>query len=142
MRNIRTIITISAICIGTSLGLGLAHAEDPLTAPDTAIKIEGKKPVQFKHAIHLDLGVACGECHHDSNHDPRTAESIAAMTDSKSLECTSCHNSGFANPKLQKSKDIFHANCKTCHKVGFNEKKGPTKCSGCHGKKKKAVEGC
>ena len=142
MKNFRMIITISAICIGAALGLGLAEAGGPVSAPEKAITIDGKKPVKFKHSVHLDLGVSCGECHHDGNHEPRPAESIAAMADSKSLKCTSCHNGDFANPELQKAKDIFHANCKTCHKAGFNEKKGPTKCSGCHGKKKKAVEGC
>ena len=142
MKNFRMIITIGAICIGAAMGLGLAEAGGPVTAPEKAITIDGKKPVKFKHSVHLDLGVSCGKCHHDGNHEPRTAESIATMADSKSLKCSSCHNGDFANPKLQKEKDIFHANCKTCHKAGFNEKKGPTKCSGCHGKKKKAIEGC
>lgn len=142
MKNFRTIITTSAICIGLALGLGLAQAGDPVSAPDKTITIKGKKPVKFKHTVHLDLGVTCGECHHDEKHEPRTAESIGALADSKSLECASCHNGDFANPKLQKPKDIFHANCKTCHKAGVDGKKGPTKCSGCHVKKKKAIEGC
>ena len=71
-----------------------------------------------------------------------TAEAIAAVQSSDTLKCATCHNSDFAVEKLQKRKTIFHANCKDCHKKEVNGKKGPTKCSGCHVKKKKAVEGC
>jgi len=142
MKNFQLIITISAICIGLALGLGMAQAGDPVKAPDKAITIKGKKPVKFKHTVHLDLGVACGECHHNDKHQPRTEEEITTLADSTALQCASCHNGDFANPKLQKTKDIFHANCKSCHKAGLNGKKGPTKCSGCHVKKKKAIEGC
>ena len=142
MKNFNIIITISSICIGLALGLGLAQAGGPITAPGEAITIEGTKPVKFKHSSHIDIGIACGECHHDADHNARTAESIGALTESSGLKCVSCHNGGFANPKLQKQKDIFHSNCKSCHKAGFKGKKGPTKCSGCHVKKKKAVEGC
>lgn len=142
MKNFQIIITIGAICIGLAMGFGLAQAGDPITAPDNTITIKGKKPVNFKHSTHLDLGVACGECHHNDKHEARTAEEISTLADSTTLQCASCHNSDFANPELQKAKAVFHANCKSCHKAGLNGKKGPTKCSGCHGKKKRAVEGC
>ena len=142
MKNSKTITTVAAICMGLAMGLGFAQAEDPIQAPDKSITIKGKKPVKFKHNVHLDLGVTCGQCHHDDSHNPRSAETIAAMADGTTLQCATCHNSDFTNPKLQKAKDVFHANCKTCHKAGFNDKKGPTKCSGCHVKKKRAIEGC
>jgi hypothetical protein len=142
MKNRKTIITVAAICMGLAMGFGFAQAGDPIQVPDKSITIKGKKPVKFKHNVHLDLGVTCGQCHHDDSHNPRTAETIGTMADSTALQCATCHNSDFANPKLQKAKDIFHANCKTCHKAGFNDKKGPTKCSGCHVKKKRAIEGC
>jgi hypothetical protein len=143
MKTGRTISTIAAITIGLAIGITTAMANQPITAPDQPITIAGKKPVKFNHTKHLGLGIACAECHHDAKHLPRTAEDIGAMTDSSVLQCANCHNSDFAKPKLQKRKAIFHANCKTCHKAGLNNKTGPTKCSGCHTRKKpRAVEGC
>ena len=143
MKTRKTISTIVVITIGLALGIGAAQANDPIKAPSEPITITGKKPVQFNHTSHLDIGIACADCHHDEQHSPRTAETIGAMPDRGALQCASCHNSDFANPELQKRKTIFHNNCKTCHKTGLNGKKGPTKCSGCHTKKKrKAIEGC
>lgn len=143
MKTKKTITSIVVVTIGLVLGIGAVQANEPIKAPSEPITITGKKPVQFKHTTHLALGIACAACHHDEQHAPRTAENIAGMTDSTALQCASCHNSDFANPELQKRKTIFHNNCKTCHKTGVNDKKGPTKCSGCHTKKKKkAIEGC
>ena len=142
MKNRKTMIAIAAICMGLAMGFGFAQAGDPVKAPENTITIQGKKPVKFKHGVHLDLGIACGECHHDDKHQPRTAEGIGALADASTLKCVSCHNGDLANPKLQKAKDIFHTNCKSCHKAGVNGKNGPTKCSGCHVRKKKTIEGC
>jgi len=142
MKNFKTITTIAAIIIGLALGIGAAKANKPLVAPEGKITIEGKKPVRFDHQVHLDLAISCGECHHDEQHQARTAEAIAALTNNTSLQCAGCHNSAFANPELQKAKDVFHANCKECHKAEYKGKQGPTKCGGCHIKKKKAIEGC
>ncbi len=135
---VATIIALAAGIIWTSA----ATAAEPLQAPKDTITIEGKKPVHFNHQTHLDLGVTCGQCHHDADHQPRTAEDIATLSGAEELSCASCHNSTFANPELQNRKDIFHARCKECHQAGFNGKQGPTKCTDCHIKQKKAVEGC
>ena len=140
--GIKSIITIAISVAALSFGISNVMAGNTFSAPEDVIKIEGKKPVKFKHTVHLELGVSCGECHHDSKHEPLTAELIGGMDSSEGLKCATCHNKNFAVPKLQKRKNIFHANCKECHKKGVNDKKGPTKCSGCHVKKKKAVEGC
>ncbi|MEN8136486.1 MAG: cytochrome c3 family protein [Thermodesulfobacteriota bacterium] len=143
MKTRKITATIVAITIGLAVGIGTVQANEQIKAPAKSITITGKKPVKFNHTTHLQMGVACAECHHDEQHNPRTAESISALPDSGVLQCATCHNSDFANPELQKRKTIFHANCKTCHKTGLNGKKGPTKCSGCHLKKKrKAIEGC
>jgi hypothetical protein len=143
MKTTKTIITTIAITFGLALGITTAQAGQPGAAPDQPITITGKKPVKFTHTTHLQLGIACAECHHDEQHAPRTAESIGALTDSTVLQCATCHNSDFAKPELQNRKTIFHANCKTCHQAGLNGKKGPTNCGGCHIKtSKKAVEGC
>lgn len=112
-----------------------------LDAPAGVITIAGKKPVNFDHQIHLKLGVACGQCHHDAQHQPRTAAAIAALAKG-ALQCASCHNDQFAKAELRERKEIFHARCKGCHTAGFNGKNGPTSCAACHGKSKKGVEGC
>jgi len=140
----RTIVTAIIVTIfGLALGISAVQAGDPITAPTEPIIIDGKKPVKFPHATHLDMGVVCGECHHDQEHNPRTAEGIGALPDSKVLQCANCHTDDFANAELRERKNIFHINCRECHKAGFNGKKGPTNCNACHIKKaRKAVEGC
>jgi hypothetical protein len=143
MKNRQIITALVAITIGLALGIGTAQGGGTLTAPEQPLLITGKKPVSFSHPIHLTLGIACAECHHDDQHNPGTAATIGALTDSVVLQCASCHNPDFANPELRNRKTIFHANCKTCHETGLNGKKGPTNCSGCHlPKARKAVEGC
>ncbi|MBU0673902.1 MAG: cytochrome c family protein [Proteobacteria bacterium] len=132
-------LTVTLIC---GLASGLALAAGGLTVPTDDITIAGKKPVRFPHSTHLELGLDCGSCHHDGNHQPRTAEDIGGLVSVDQLRCVSCHNDDFQNKELQKEKDIFHARCKECHAQGINGKKGPTKCSDCHIKKNKAVEGC
>ena len=134
-----TAITILTTVMALSFVLSNVNAGNTLSVPDKVITIEGKKPVKFKHDVHMELGVSCGECHHDEKHVPRTAEDISGLS-AEDLKCATCHNSSFAVEKLQKAKAIFHANCKECHKKGAGGKKGPTKCSGCH-VKKKAIEG-
>lgn len=143
----RNWLTVGLIC-GTfftvTTGGFFAFAGQKLTAPADKIKIEGKKPAFFNHTTHVNLDLSCGSCHHDAKHSPLSAEKIGALSTGDSLRCGHCHNKDFANPKLQKPKDVFHARCKTCHQKTINGLKGPTGCSGCHGKKtrKKPIEGC
>lgn len=113
-------------------------------APDKPITMGEKKPARFDHQTHLNLGVNCGVCHHDEKHQPRAKADIEAMKDSSQLQCSSCHNKNFSNPDLQSAKQIFHARCRDCHKLGVDGKKGPTKCNSCHisSAPAKAIEGC
>lgn len=121
---------------------GPVIADNPLKAPEDEVVIDGRKPARFAHTVHLGLGLDCGVCHHDQEHNPLSKEAIAALGDPAGLSCVSCHNSGHPDADLQKAKDVFHARCKTCHQEGYEGKKGPTKCTDCHLKTKKAVEGC
>jgi len=123
------VMSATALFVGTSFGT----EGTGLKAPETEIIIEGeKKSAKFSHPVHLNLGVACGQCHHDSQHQPLTDTDIAVMENGQQLSCANCHNKDFSDPKLQTPKAAFHARCKECHKQGVDGKTGPTKCTGCH----------
>jgi len=141
--------TTRTLLLGMATAVALALAAAPVLAegakpPAGEIRIEGKKPARFSHEKHLAQGMDCGRCHHNDEHEPLTAESIAAkLAAGGSLACGSCHTKDFANTKLQRRKDVFHGRCRACHKQGYNGKKGPTRCNTCHIKKKrKKLEGC
>lgn len=126
------VLSTAWLCIGITS----ATAGEGLKAPETELIIEGeKKSAKFSHPVHLKLALACGVCHHGSEHQPLTDKDIAAMENSLQLQCTSCHDKDFADPELQTLKAVFHGRCKECHKQGIDGKKGPTKCTGCHVKK-------
>ena len=131
----KPIILIAAIGLALLINISTGSAEEGLTAPTEELTIDGKKPARFPHATHLSIGIACGVCHHDGEHQGLSSEAIGAMNDASVLKCVSCHNPDHPDKKLQKAKDIFHARCKECHKTGYEGKKGPTKCTGCHIKK-------
>lgn len=133
MKKIWAMIFMIAAATWFLAGTSFGEEEAGLKAPDAEIVIEGeKKSARFSHPVHLNLGVACGQCHHGSEHQPLTDKDIAAMANSMQLRCASCHNSDFADPKLQTPKAAFHARCKECHKTGVDGKVGPTKCTDCH----------
>ena len=148
MKKQWTVLAMASVAMGLFLisSMTVSAEGDGLRAPSEAVTIDGKKPVKFQHSVHTALGLECGACHHDAEHQPRTKEAIAGLESAAELACVSCHNQNFANKKLQKKKDVFHARCKVCHKAGVEGKKGPVKCSGCHVKTVKksapAIEGC
>ena len=109
-----------------------AAAGGKITAPIQELVISGNKPARFSHAKHTALGLNCGTCHHDAKHQPLTEAAIAGMPKPDCLRCATCHTATFANEKLRKPMDVFHAGCKTCHTDGLNGKKGPTSCAACH----------
>ena len=124
-----------ALALFTTNYLSTGSAAEGLTAPTEDVVIDGKKPARFPHSTHLVIGITCGTCHHDGDHQELSGEAIGAMNDGTALRCASCHNPDHPDKKLQKAKDIFHARCKECHKAGYEGKNGPTKCTGCHIKK-------
>ncbi len=139
MKSKWVLLFVAGCVIGGLLAFSSIAAEQSgLQAPAEEIVIKGtKKSAKFSHPIHIKLGVSCGQCHHDAEHQPLADKDISAMENSNQLRCASCHNQDFADAKLQTQKAIFHARCKECHKQGVDGKKGPTKCTGCHIKTKK-----
>ena len=133
--KIKWVVLFVAGCVigGLLAGGSIAAEQSGLQGPAEEIVIKGtKKSSKFSHPTHINLGVSCGQCHHDAEHQPLTDKDISAMENSNQLRCVSCHNQDFADAKLQTQKAIFHARCKECHKQGVDGKKGPTKCTGCH----------
>jgi hypothetical protein len=133
MKKIWILLIFAMAASWSVMGNSFASEEKESVAPAEEIIIKGeKKSAKFSHPVHLELGVSCGQCHHDSEHKPLTDTDITAMADKTQLQCISCHNQDFANAELQSMKDVFHARCRDCHKQGFNGKTGPSKCNDCH----------
>jgi formate-dependent nitrite reductase cytochrome c552 subunit len=133
MKRIGLLVLVGLSVAWLSAGISFAAGEKEMLAPAAEMIIKGeKKSARFSHSVHLQLGVSCGQCHHDSQHQPLTDKDIAALENAEQLRCASCHNKDLSNPKLQSPKEAFHARCKECHKQGVAGKTGPTKCSGCH----------
>ncbi len=137
-------VLLSCLALAGLLFAAGASLAETAAPPAGEMRISGKKPARFSHSVHLDQGMSCGQCHHDASHQPLSAGDIGAkLAAGGTLACGSCHAPGFANKKLQRRKAVFHGRCRTCHKQGYNGKKGPTRCNGCHIKKKrKKLEGC
>jgi hypothetical protein len=134
----KTMLFVLSGMVLATIGLAVVAGAGGLQLPTEEIIIRGdNKSARFAHSVHIGMGLNCGICHHDSNHEPLARETINGMENSKPLRCVSCHNKDFSNPKLQTRKAIFHARCKSCHKKGLDGKHGPTKCNGCHVKHKK-----
>ena len=130
-------LTAGCVICGLLTANSIAAGQSGLQAPAEEMVIKGtKKSAKFSHPTHMNLGVSCGQWHHNADHQPLSEKDISAMAASSQLRCVSCHNQDFADAKLQNQKAIFHARCKECHKQGVNGKQGPTKCTGCHIKTK------
>ncbi len=121
---------IATAAFALVLGFGVASntvAADKGPADMVLKTAKGKKPSIFPHAKH-QASIDCAECHHtmtaDGKQGPYDAGNIG--------KCESCHDGKkIKNKKVKNYMKAAHANCKTCHK---KQKKGPTKCNGCHKK--------
>jgi hypothetical protein len=123
-----------AFVFSLTIAGGTCFASDPGPAEMTLKAEKGNKPVKFGHKAHQDM-YACGDCHHAKGADGKQAPLAEGAAVEK---CATCHNADIADPKLNSFKGAAHANCKGCHKDAAKEgKAAPTKCAGCHPKKKK-----
>ncbi len=118
----------STLLVALLFGLVMAGAAFANNGPETIVLDEGGKKgtVIFSHQKHQEK-IKCDACHHGPGHS-------AYKEGMKIDKCAACHNK--QNPempkKLQKTMNVFHKNCKNCHK---KEGAGPTKCGACHKKK-------
>jgi hypothetical protein len=92
--------------------VALSAAVYAAVPPDKAVinSIQKLKPgVPFDHRAHVMRAADCKECHHKMGEERK---------------CSACHFGA-------KLKDVYHRQCKNCHK---KQGKGPTRCEGCHKK--------
>lgn len=122
-----------------------------MDAPDSiTIDVLAKyyEPVEFDHAMHIDLAEDCSVCHHHTTGTGTTDLYCAKChTEYKELVKVSCADCHSAEPfsaeviQRQSQQDLFHGdinglkgayhqNCLGCHK----EQDGPVGCVDCHAK--------
>ena len=120
----KIVLCLAALAMVFSVAVGVSIASNAGPA-EMVLKTEaGKKPATFPHKAHQDL-MDCATCHHTKAADGKQGPYVAGQEG----KCLSCH---VAKDEFKKK---AHKSCKGCHKAGYKEKKGPTKCSGCHIKK-------
>lgn len=132
MRSKKVLSLLVAVCFCLVM-VGVAMAADK--GPETiTFKCKKKSDVVFGHAKHQE-NLACGECHHSKGPDGKQVPYVEGQ---KIEKCDTCHTAEMAVPALNSSKKALHKNCKACHKAEAKKgnKAAPTKCSGCHPKKK------
>ncbi len=127
-----------AFVFSIAIAGGTCFASDPGPAELTLKAEKGNKPVKFSHKKHQDMN-PCTDCHHVKDADGKQAPLAEGAAVEK---CATCHNADMATDdpksKLTSFKGVAHLNCKGCHKDAAKEgKAAPTKCAGCHPKKKK-----
>ena len=119
----KIVLCVAALALAFSVAVGVSVAGNAGPAEIVMKTSAGKKPANFPHKAHQDM-MECATCHHTDD-GGKQGPYVAG----KEAKCQSCHT----DDKDFKKK--AHANCKGCHKAGFNGKNGPTKCAGCHVKK-------
>lgn len=129
-RKSLVLLVVVTLTLGMAFGISFAVDKGPA---EITLNADGKKPAVYPHAKHQEKN-ECGVCHHYTGEgDAKTA--IDEKTYDKIQKCDACHNADFKNEKLRKWKDIGHGLCKDCHTKKKAEG-APTKCTGCHPKKK------
>jgi hypothetical protein len=103
-------------------------------------------PVTFQHRKHFEeYGTGCGDCHHDSNHEP-----IVGYDDDKTFACGDCHdgeglirgpiaeNNASHDDLVARRANVLHIRCIGCHKKRNAENnviRMPEACRMCHTKR-------
>ena len=123
------VVAVFTLSLTLTVSMSVAYADKG--PAEITLNTDGKKPAVFPHAAHQEKLGDCGTCHHKDVDDKRTPIAEGDAVD----KCDSCHNADFKNEKLREWKDIGHGLCKACH-TKMKADGAPTKCGGCHPKKK------
>ena len=146
MLGVALVITIAAsMFLVAGLYAGTKLEDEFLMNSDYKHK---KSLALFTHKKHVeDYKIGCGDCHHDDQGKP-----LNDLKEGDNVQkCIECHKKP-GEIKGKKAKGLskqekreyhanaLHDNCRTCHRKynkENNTKAAPTKCTGCHPKKKK-----
>jgi len=112
--------------------------------------------VVFHHQMHIkDLGVKCGECHHQINAKPlstphpdyfgsswincKACHGEAEKVAQKAYRCSECHETRPKNitDETLSAKVVIHKKCWTCHAAAPG-KEASEGCAKCHSGKKRS----
>jgi len=144
--HIKILLTLMALLLS-----GNVYAMDAEDAPDMVTidaLVKYYEPVEFDHAMHVELADDCSLCHHHTTGNG-TSNAYCARCHANSEEqdvvaCQDCHSAEpFSAEAIhqQGQLDLFHAdkiglkgayhrNCFDCHQ----QMDGPTGCEDCHAK--------
>jgi hypothetical protein len=133
-----------------------ASAAPEAPVPDQIVSPSSVGEVVFPHRKHFeDLGLACAECHHETQaavlkipHPDYFADfwincKICHREQGVPLapqSCSACHHSSLSNIADQtlSAKVAIHRNCWRCHPVDTGEK-ATTSCAFCHNRQRIAA---
>lgn len=109
----------------------LVWSQDPMMVMEHKEIGPHERPlVDFNHDKHT-VSLECIRCHHDYDQHGNNRGG-----DDKAQSCSTCHNPS-AQPKKLPLREAFHAQCKGCHEVMWEQgrKSGPVTCGECHVRK-------
>ncbi len=114
MKKFATLMAVVMVAVFSAGVLVAADAPEKIVIKQVQ---KTKPPVTLQHKAHAERIKNCQACHHKD----------AA---GKEQNCFACHKAEKKGDAVA-FKDAMHTRCKGCH---TKEKKGPTKCDGCHAK--------
>lgn len=106
------------------------------------------EPVEFDHAMHMDVAEDCSVCHHHTTGtgatNPYCSKCHSENRESATVACQGCHSADpFSAESIRRQgelnlfhddliglKGAYHENCLGCHR----QMDGPTGCEDCHAK--------
>ena len=133
-RKSLVLLIVSTLVLSLAVVVSLSAEERDKGPADITLQTEAaKKPAIFPHAKHQEKN-SCETCHHYTDADGKKAPCVDASDPIQ--KCVTCHNSAIGIEALNSYKKAGHKLCKDCHKKN-KEAGAPTKCTGCHPKKKK-----
>jgi hypothetical protein len=122
-------ITVATMIVLTGSALRAQPDKIILDSSKTSDK-KGRPAVTFPHNRHIEVGLACKDCHHIYENGKNVLDESKLEAGNQDIRCSTCHGSKL-RPNLQQA---FHDQCMGCHMKYHKEKKktGPRYCGECH----------